>query len=238
MDAVFFDFDDTIYSQSQPFERALDEVIRPRGLLAGHEDLDVGELFKAFRRHSDELFAASERGDLSMDDMYAERLMRAFQDFGIAITRDLALTLQRVYAHEEEYGISMSDTMRAVLDLVSARSKAGIVSNGPYEHQLRKMRTVGIKRWIPDGRILVSSSLGVAKPDPEIFRRACATVGSTPERCLYVGDSFKFDVCGPASAGMPCVWFNHRNHHQPATPTPTWVVRSEQELLGLLGRVL
>lgn len=238
MDAVFFDFDDTIYPQSQPFVRAFGEVLRGRPELAGHDDLDLDELFKAFRRHSDELFAASERGDISMDDMYAQRLMRAFGDFGITIGRDLALTLQRVYAHEEEYGISMTDTMRAILDLVSARSKVGIVSNGPYEHQLRKMRTVGIGRWVPAERILVSGGLDVAKPQPEIFRRACATVGSVPERCLYVGDSFEYDVCGPLSAGMPCVWFNHRDHPQPAEPTPTWVVRSERELLGLLARVL
>lgn len=238
MDAVFFDFDDTIYPQSQPFERALDEVIRPSGVLAGHEDLDVEELFKAFRRHSDELFAPSERGDIPMDDMYARRLMLAFQDYGITVGRDLALEMQRVYANYEEYGISLSDTMRRVLDLVSTRSNAGIVSNGPYEHQLRKMRTVGLDRWIPDERILISGGLGVSKPDSEIFRRACSTVGSAPKRCLYVGDSFEFDVCGPLSAGMPCVWFNHRNHHQPAAPVPTWVIRSEQELLDLLRRIL
>lgn len=238
MDAVFFDFDDTIYPQSQPFVRAFEQVMRPNPALAGHDGLDLEELFKAFRRHSDEMFAASERGDISMDDMYAQRLIRAFEDFGITISRDLALELQRVYAHYEEYGISMSGTMRSILSLVVERSKAGIVSNGPYEHQLRKMRTIGLGAWIPDERILISGGLDVAKPEPEIFLRACATVGSVPERCLYVGDSFEFDVRGPASAGMPCVWFNHRHHPQPAEPVPTWIVHTEQGLYDLLKQVL
>jgi len=34
-----------------------------------------------------------------------------------------------------------------------------------------------------------SAELGVAKPDAEVFRRVCASLGVRPERCLFVDDS-------------------------------------------------
>lgn len=34
-----------------------------------------------------------------------------------------------------------------------------------------------------------SADLGVAKPDPEVFRRVCAALGLAPEQCLFVDDS-------------------------------------------------
>ena len=36
--------------------------------------------------------------------------------------------------------------------------------------------------------VINSSELGVAKPDPEVFRLACRLVDATPEECLFVDD--------------------------------------------------
>lgn len=43
---------------------------------------------------------------------------------------------------------------------------------------------------------------GVRKPDPEIFRRACARLGVGPSDCLYVGDGGSDELTGAAAAGM------------------------------------
>lgn len=237
MDAVFFDLDDTIYKQSLPFVRTYEELYGSDPAIQAL-GIDPEELYKASRRHSDALFGPMTRGELSQEDMEALRVMRAFEDFGATVSREDALRFQKVYANHEEHEISLSPTMQQVLDLVAARSNAGIITNGPYEHQLRKIRTLGLNDWMPSERILVSGGLDVAKPDPEIFLMGCRTVQSSPERCLYVGDNFKYDVVGPASAGMPCVWFNHRHRERPAEPVPTWTVDSEQGLLDLLAELL
>ena len=51
--------------------------------------------------------------------------------------------------------------------------------------------------------IVVSpTTFGVAKPDPEIFRRTAAAMGIEPCRILYVGDSYDNDVVGARAAGM------------------------------------
>jgi HAD superfamily hydrolase (TIGR01509 family) len=43
---------------------------------------------------------------------------------------------------------------------------------------------------------------GVAKPEPEIYRRALARLGAEAGATLFVGDSLQNDVRGPAAVGM------------------------------------
>ena len=37
--------------------------------------------------------------------------------------------------------------------------------------------------------LLVSAELGVAKPDPEIFRHVCQLTGTEPQQCLFIDDT-------------------------------------------------
>ena len=53
--------------------------------------------------------------------------------------------------------------------------------------------------------ILVSSRMGAAKPDPEIFQRASQSLALLPDEILHVGDSLIEDVEGAVGAGMRAV---------------------------------
>lgn len=50
--------------------------------------------------------------------------------------------------------------------------------------------------------IIDSGAVGVAKPDPAIFELALATVGTTPDRAIHVGDAYQYDVLGARAAGV------------------------------------
>jgi HAD superfamily hydrolase (TIGR01549 family) len=70
-----------------------------------------------------------------------------------------------------------------------------------------------------------------AKPDPAIFRPALAVCGAAPERTIYVGDSFRFDVLGAQAAGIRPVLIVREGS------APDWdghVVRSLLELPALI----
>ncbi|MGI6229860.1 MAG: HAD family hydrolase [Tractidigestivibacter sp.] len=239
MDYVFFDLDDTLYDQAQPFAFAYRKVFGTRFDTAGPgaSPLDVEALFSASRRHSEAVFLASERGEMSMEDMYVYRIQKAFEDFGISVSADECLRMQAIYAASQESAIEVSPTMARVLDWCRENSHPGIISNGPAEHQLKKIEALRLDRWVSPEETFISSIVGVAKPDPAIFYLACERCGTSPKRCLYVGDSFKPDVGGAAAAGMPVVWFNRRHRDEPdgqGDPVPNWIVESEKELLGLL----
>ena len=58
--------------------------------------------------------------------------------------------------------------------------------------------------------VIESSHLGVAKPDPEAFRRAAQEIGEAPERCLFV-DDLDVNIAGARQAGMQTLLFDVRS---------------------------
>ncbi len=56
--------------------------------------------------------------------------------------------------------------------------------------------------------IVVSSEVGVEKPDRRIFEKALELSGDDPKNCLYVGDNYYDDGRGSAQVGMTCCILN------------------------------
>ena len=92
-------------------------------------------------------------------------------------------------------------------DLAAVGVPLGIVSNsdGTVEAELRRLGVcqTGDGDGVPVGVVLDSQVVGVAKPDPEIFRIALDALGVTAsENVLHVGDSLRYDVTGALAAGL------------------------------------
>ena len=59
--------------------------------------------------------------------------------------------------------------------------------------------------------IVISSEVGMRKPDPGIFQLALDELGVEPHDAMFVGDRLETDVQGAANVGMTTVqalWFN------------------------------
>jgi len=61
---------------------------------------------------------------------------------------------------------------------------------------------------------------GTRKPDPRLFRKAAADLGTGPDRCVYVGDGGGRELTGASGVGMRAVllagpdWHAHRDHNR------------------------
>ena len=95
------------------------------------------------------------------------------------------------------------DTLQALL---AAGVRLGVVSNaeGTCQARLAELAVcqVGPGRGAPVEIVVDSHLVGVEKPDPKIFGFALSAMGLDPARCLYVGDSVRFDVAGARAAGL------------------------------------
>ncbi|MCI6844033.1 MAG: HAD family hydrolase [Coriobacteriaceae bacterium] len=237
IDVVFFDIDDTLYDQAGPFAYAV------RRVCGDIPDATDAELYDASRRHSGPIFAAFSARRAPTTDEYALRMQQTLADFGVAIDHATAVEAQRVYAVESGVAMSLSFAMASCLDVCRARARlgVGVISNGRSAAQGEKLDILGVSRWVGPGGVFVSQAVGAAKPDPSLFRHACERMGTRPGRCVYVGDAWDTDVVGAWAAGMPCIWLNRRGRRRPQAPrgvagvAPTWEVRSEEDLLALLG---
>jgi putative hydrolase of the HAD superfamily len=54
--------------------------------------------------------------------------------------------------------------------------------------------------------VVISAELGVAKPDPAIFRAALERLGTRAADAIHVGDSLDTDVAGARAAGLEAVF--------------------------------
>jgi len=79
---------------------------------------------------------------------------------------------------------------------------------------------------------VVSAEVGVEKPDPRIFERACHELGTEPRRVLHVGDSAEEDVGGARAAGLRSVLISRS---RATAPPDTACVRTLEELSALVG---
>lgn len=86
----------------------------------------------------------------------------------------------------------------------------GIITNGPTEHQLKKVKKLGLYDYIDPKCVLVSQATGFQKPEKEIFNLAAEQFDMNPATTLYVGDSYDNDVVGAFNGGWHSMWFNHR----------------------------
>jgi len=78
--------------------------------------------------------------------------------------------------------------------------------------------------------------LGVAKPDPRIFRETLAALGGAPaDRAWMVGDNFEVDITAAAGLGMSTCWLAPPERAQPAGPRPTARITSLPEIERILA---
>lgn len=211
MKALIFDVDDTLYDQIQPFERALERHIE-----VAREQIEP--LYLSFRRYVDEVFEATAIGKMSLKDSHIYRMKHALADFGYQVSDATALAIQIDYDYFQGQ-IELSPVFPEIFSWCQAQGIAmGIITNGPYRHQLRKIRTMGLVNWFELEHVLISGQVGIAKPNPAIFQLMEERLGMSGEDICYLGDSFENDVVGAKAANWKAIWFNHRKRIKPIAP--------------------
>lgn len=235
MTNIFFDVDDTLYDQLQPFKRALEEVSAGAAY-----DIPYEEIFKRSRYHSDVVFEDVQAGRMSKRDMYIYRIQRAFKDFGISMGEKEALEFQSLYSvYQMEIHLVLE--FRLILEWCRHRAgTVGIITNGPAEHQRKKIQKLGLERWIDRDCIFISGEMKLSKPDIRLFRLVQERFDLNPRDTYYVGDSFRNDVEGAKNAGWNAIWFNRRKHVLPEHPAvlPDAVAVEPGELLLMVQRMI
>lgn len=78
----------------------------------------------------------------------------------------------------------------------------GLITNASHteERMHRLLRKVEIEDCFDV--ILVSSAVGIRKPNPGIFLKALSILNIKPGESVYIGDRFDYDALGAQNAGM------------------------------------
>ena len=125
--------------------------------------------------------------------------------------------------------VEFYDDVLPCLRRLKRQFRLGAISNGnaSVEH-------VGLGDLIEHA--VSAADLGVAKPDPLIYKHLAARFEALPEEIIYVGDHPVYDVVGSIEAGYHAVWINRDRASWPDDlPGPEHQVSDLHQLEALLS---
>jgi len=150
-----------------------------------------GDILREYRRGRDPGGASGPPGALPRDDA-AEALAAAVFFRSLSRRQFSAFT-----------------GVHPVLERLRTKYRLGLISDAQWAFTEPELEMADLARFFPV-RIL-SSRVGVKKPDLRLFTQAMTSLGVGPESCLYVGDNPPRDLVGARNAGMRCVLFRGRD---------------------------
>jgi putative hydrolase of the HAD superfamily len=133
-------------------------------------------------------------------------------------------------AFSDPAGYKLFDDARPALEALARRGLTlGVVSN--FEPWLEDVLALeGVDHLF--ATVAVSGKLGVAKPDPEIFKVALAAAGADPGATVHVGDQPVNDVAAARAVGITPVLIDRFGRRR--DPDGTHRVESLLELVELV----
>lgn len=196
IEAIFLDLGNTLRFVKKDSAFQADARCRIAKLVGSDEDpgifcAKVDERYKEYRKWAFENMREAPEAELwtrwLAPEFPAERIAPLGEELTYQYRRANGI---RVLV---ENGVDVIDT------LFRRGYKLGIISN--------LISTREIPEWLNhDGlahyfkSVVLSSVLGIRKPDPEIYLTAARQAGVAPERCAYVGDNLNRDVTGTRTA--------------------------------------
>ncbi len=200
IDTVLFDLDDTLLDDSTAYKRAARRVADD---LAAERGIDAQRLVAAYIVEANGFWKKLSQEHLTrpIHDARAQLWSDALVATGIPVDVGLA---QRCAEDYTRYRTEELELFPGALDLIVALRehgcKLGIVTNGFAATHNEKVDRLGLRPYV-DG-LFLADEMGMVKPDPEIFRLVCRTLGSEPARTAMVGDRYDRDIIGAGSVGL------------------------------------
>lgn len=207
--AVFFDAGATLLHPDPPVEHVYAREFAADGVQASPEEFDRA-LTRAWEQVHAESAADRYGGVRGEADFWREFLNRVRRQLdGGAVSVEAFARLAAHFRDPSAWAI-YSDVLPALDALEAAGLRMAVVSN--WDSYLPPLlERLGLARRFQT--IAVSAIEQTGKPDPEIFRRACARLHVLASDVVHVGDSLREDYEGARAAGLSALLLDRTDTH-------------------------
>jgi len=136
--------------------------------------------------------------ELSEEDRCTKHL---FPEYPRELVIENAEELTLLFSHSKGIRALRSEALPVIKELYKRKYRIGIISNTVSRVLVPgELEEAGISPFVEN--VVMSSLLGIRKPDPLIFKEAAEIAGVLPEKCVYIGDQPNRDVEGPRRSGF------------------------------------
>ncbi|HYE98053.1 MAG TPA: HAD-IA family hydrolase [Planctomycetota bacterium] len=228
--AVFFDIDDTLFSTTDFAARARRlavENMRRHGLRLPTEHLlrELLEVITEFSSNYEQHF----------DKLLLRLPPRTFDGVNPAVL--VAAGVQAYHDAKIRFLRPWPDVPPVLARLARTELVRGVITAGLSVKQADKLLRLRLYELFTPTAIFISDQIGISKPNPKLYQRACEEVGVDPRETMYVGDHPLHDIDPANALGLVTVHVRRGKHAQEAGQSPaTHVVENFRELLTVLRK--
>lgn len=102
--------------------------------------------------------------------------------------------------------LSLFPEVRAALGEMAVEFRLAIITNGLEQAQKEKLVVLGLESFFE--QVVASASVGMGKPDSNIFSCALEKMGCRASDAVMIGDALDADVQGALRCGFGACWLN------------------------------
>lgn len=202
--AVGFDLDDTLYSRERIYQHIF-EIMQSSVVKINYSFKAFYSVFQKYSEIEYEQFISRQKSRLAYKN---DRVIRTYQHFGKSISLDEAIIFNGLYFYFYE-AIEPRDGAVQLLAMLKEKGyQLFVLTNGPVEDQMRKLRHLKMETFIPSDHWFISDGINCTKPDPEIFQYVQQALDLKGEEILYIGDDLNNDILGPQELNWHTIWLN------------------------------
>lgn len=204
---VFFDLDHTLWDFDKNSALAFEKIFRLHNI-----NVDLKDFLLRYNAINLQYWKLYREEKIDKDLMRFGRLNDTFSGMHYGIDKELIKKLSVDYiTYLTDNNYLYTDTI-TVLEYLHKSYNLHILSNGFEEIQSKKLIKSNILHYFKT--VTNGESIGVKKPNPQIFHYAIEKANTSIERSIMIGDGYEADVLGALNIGMDVIFFDE--FHKPA----------------------
>jgi 2-haloacid dehalogenase len=220
------DLDNTLFDFDRAQKEALQETLPSL-------PVNFNQLINQFKQINQEFWHKYERKEIELDSLRVERFRQLLNPYSINLD---VKELSKNFLDKLSLKAYLLPGAAKVVEYLSKRAMLCLITNGITNVQ--RVRIARAKLEVFFNAVLISEEIGLSKPDPQFFLKACESLYLQPYEVLCIGDSPAADIYGAHLAGIDSCWFNKDTTLYPQDlPKPNYTITSLLELRGFAADI-
>ncbi|MBX9137213.1 MULTISPECIES: YjjG family noncanonical pyrimidine nucleotidase [unclassified Clostridium] len=222
---ILFDADETLFD----FKKAEKEAFK-NSMLELDIEYDENYHFATYKEINTAIWKELEEGLITQEKLKTERFKRLIDKLDMTFDEN---DFANIYMTHLGNGSFLFDGAMELIEDLSSKYILSIVTNGLTSVQERRLKKSTIAKHFKD--IVISESIGISKPHPDIFEHAINNLGTfNKDEVLMIGDNLNSDIRGGINYNIDTCWYNPNKLENKTDLKPTYEICDYTELRRLL----
>lgn len=201
---AFFDIDDTLLDNTKAHRKSARNLRKLFFPNASQKEFE--RIWEEKLKENWKLFTG---GKISFKEQRVRRITSIWKHFGKKIGMKQIENVILIHTKFYEAGWKLMPGVKKNLMALKKRGfRLGIVSNGNWDQQSRKLKKVGVYDFFEEELIFISAKVGFSKPDLRIFKHAQKTADVSSKEIVFFGNEIVQDFEPGKKMGWETVLIN------------------------------